>query len=64
MINNGSQAWTDYNNLVRDQILTHQTPEGYWPDAQRNRHSAGTVYSTCLAHLMLEVYCRYLPTGE
>jgi hypothetical protein len=51
--------------MFRDQMVTNQNKDGSWPNPPGNKHSAGAVYNTALATLMLEVYYRYLPgTGK
>ena len=42
-------------------LVASQNDDGSWPNPPGNRHSEGTIYNTCLATLMLEVYYRYLP---
>jgi hypothetical protein len=65
MINEGGLAWKKYNTMFRDPLLKNQNKDGSWPQPPGNHHSAGTIYNTCLATLMLEVYYRYLPgTGK
>ncbi|MGC6581014.1 MAG: hypothetical protein ACON4K_01670 [Akkermansiaceae bacterium] len=61
MINHGGEEWESYNNQVREELLSNQEDDGSWPHPAGNRHSAGKVYNTCLATLILEVYYRYLP---
>ncbi len=64
-INEGGGFWKSYNKMFRDQLLENQHADGSWPNPPGNRHSEGTIYNTCLATLMLEVYYRYLPgTGQ
>lgn len=60
-INEGGSFWKSYNKMVRDDLLEHQNADGSWPNPPGNRHSAGPIYDTALAILMLEVYYRYLP---
>jgi hypothetical protein len=65
MLNAGGTAWKKYNKMFRDPLLKNQKKDGSWPQPPGNHHSAGTIYNTCLATLMLEVYYRYLPgTGK
>ena len=61
MINAGGTSWKKYNKLFRDPLLQNQNTDGSWPHPPGNHHSAGSIYNTCLATLMLEVYYRYLP---
>jgi len=64
-INEGGAFWKSYNKMFRDQMVANQNQDGSWPNPPGNKHSAGTVYNTALATLMLEVYYRYLPgTGK
>lgn len=64
-INEGGAFWKSYNKMFRDQLLKNQSDDGSWPNPAGNKHSAGTIYNTALATLMLEVYYRYLPgTGK
>lgn len=63
MINQGGQAWANYNKMFRDELLKAQDKDGSWP-APGGRWSGkhnDPVYHTTLATLMLEVYYRFLP---
>ena len=60
-MNEGGNFWRSYNKMFRDQLLDTQNADGSWPNPPGNPHSEGTLYNTCLATLMLEVYYRYLP---
>jgi hypothetical protein len=58
MMNRGGKQWKFYNNLMRDEVLKNQKPEGTWLSTG---HGANVVYHTALCTLMLEVYYRFLP---
>lgn len=74
MMQVGGKAWTEYNDLVRDQLLNNQEEDGSWkaPGGGKKQGDLRAVaasfqgdrlYRTCLATLMLEVYYRFLNTG-
>jgi len=63
------RTWRTWNDLFLDPLLEAQHEKGFWPPERsdltdRQSKGDGEVYRTCLATLMLEVYYRYLPTGE
>ena len=63
------KTWDAWNDMFLEPLLEAQDKSGYWPQERSdttNKQSKGDgdVYRTCLATLMLEVYYRYLPTGE
>jgi Tol biopolymer transport system component len=58
-------AWAEWNELVKNELLAHQyldgTLAGSWdPDGQW-ANVGGRVYQTAMCTLTLEVYYRYLP---
>lgn len=61
LINHGGDAWREYNQIVRDELLENQKTDGSWPILHGTSSHADPVYSTALATLILEVYYRYLP---
>ena len=61
MINKGGKEWTDYNNLIRDELIKAQKDDGTWPRTAGIGSQSESMYSTALATLMLEVYYRFLP---
>ncbi|MCX6873856.1 MAG: terpene cyclase/mutase family protein [Verrucomicrobia bacterium] len=73
MMNRGGEPWRKYNALFRDQLLSHQSPDGSWQspgDGTPLRAAAASYvggspmamhYRTTLNILMLEVYYRFLP---
>lgn len=63
------KTWKTWNDMFLSPLLDGQDKSGCWsPEKsdQTNKQSKGDgdFYRTCLATLMLEVYFRYLPTGE
>ena len=73
MMQRGGEDWKKYNNLFRDQLLNNQDTDGSWktPGGGAQDVRAATplyvgdkVYRTCLCTLMLEVYYRFLSTGD
>jgi len=62
----GGQEWESWNVRMRDQLLATQTTTGhaagswFWEDGH-STDSAGRLYTTCMATMILEVYYRYLP---
>ena len=69
MLNRGGRQWDKYNEMLRDQLLANQNPDGSWkaPGGGNKVRAAGaqyvdnTHYRNCLNILMLEVYYRFLP---
>ena len=69
MINRGGKEWSDYNDMMRDEVLKNQAADGSWkapgggkPIRAVAASFVGNVhYRTCLNTLMLEVYYRFLP---
>ena len=57
--------WDQYNNTYQTVMADAQQKDGSWPASSGHGQVGqdGTLYSTCLCTLMLEVYYRYLPTG-
>src|SRR5262249_6206342 len=65
MYQHGGNAWSRWNEQVRDQLVRQQRDSGHaagsWdPDRDLYGSRGGRVYSTALAALTLEVYYRYL----
>jgi len=68
----GGAAWSKWNRLFQDELVHHQSPDGSWPPNVAQDPGAmpkdttidGALYRTCLCTLMLEVYYRYLPSGQ
>jgi len=62
----GGKEWESWNVRMRDQLLATQTTTGhaagswYWEDGHSTA-SAGRLYTTCMATMILEVYYRYMP---
>lgn len=63
----GGKAWETYNQLMRDEILRNQNPNGTWKVPEGKLRAVGPVfqsnefYRTVLCTLILEVYHRYHP---
>jgi hypothetical protein len=69
MYQHGGEAWTRWNNQVRDQIVQRQHSSGHiagsWdPDESKYGAIGGRIYCTALATLTLEVYYRFLRLYE
>ncbi|MEQ8787659.1 MAG: hypothetical protein RIC55_15255 [Pirellulaceae bacterium] len=60
-----SDAWSDWNDALKQQLLRRQVAQGdatgSWSADTRWGGYGGRVYSTAMACLCLEVYYRYLP---
>src|SRR5207247_2614663 len=68
----GGKVWTKWNGLFRQEIASHQEPDGSWPTVgginpggmlQQKKDGAGPQYRTALCVLMLEVFYRYRPNS-
>lgn len=69
MYQQGGEAWTRWNDQVRDQIVRRQQLQGHragsWdPDDSDYGARGGRIYCTALATLSLEVYYRFLRLYE
>jgi hypothetical protein len=72
MFHQGGDMWDRWKNQFARELLANQNvikgggsggkDIGFWDTPAKNEHSDGTVMSTCLCALQLEVYYRYLPT--
>ena len=63
----GVEAWIEKSSpdCICVQEIKAQAADGHWDTpAGSSEQAHGTVYSTTLCCLMLEVYYRYLPTGK
>jgi hypothetical protein len=62
----GGKEWETWNTRMRDQLLSTQTTTGhaagswFWDDGYHT-DTAGRLYTTCMATMILEVYYRYMP---
>ncbi|MEC9036004.1 MAG: prenyltransferase/squalene oxidase repeat-containing protein [Verrucomicrobiota bacterium] len=56
--------WKDFNKTYQEVMSKAQNKDGSWPASAGHGQVGqdGTIYSTTLCTLMLEVYYRYLPT--
>ena len=69
---NGGESWKKWNDIVLPEIVSHQSPDGSWPQETDSTGVATTapagadraIYRTALCTLMLEVYYRYLKVGD
>lgn len=61
----GGEAWKQWNNVMRDQLIATQVkdgPEGgSWTPGGPHSQPGGRLYETCLNVMTLEVYYRHLP---
>ena len=59
------ETWPKWNARMRDFLIRLQAKggdlDGSWPTNSKYGSRGGTVYTTALAALTLEVYYRYLP---
>ena len=65
MMQIGGDAWRKWNPQMRERLVALQTrggsADGAWTTNTTYKRNAGTVYTTSMATLTLEVYYRYLP---
>ncbi len=71
MMNRGGKDWKKYNEMMRDEVLKNQLPDGTWKNPEGKLRAVGAsfqgtsaqsvFYRTALCTLMLEVYYRFLP---
>ena len=63
MFQAGGAYWTYWNKEIRDPVVKAQAGDGHWdaPPKSGREHDYGSVYSTTICCLILEVYYRYLP---
>jgi len=61
----GEPYWDDWNRTMRDHLVRTQETTGHergsWHFADQHGDTAGRLYSTAMAILILEVYYRHLP---
>jgi hypothetical protein len=61
----GGEAWSAWNDAIRDLLLEHQHADGdnagSWDPDDMWAQVGGRVYQTAICTLILEVYYRYLP---
>ncbi len=63
----GGEEWTEWNRVMRDQLIRTQKTDknghmhGSWNLADVHGDSGGRLYMTCLCLMTLEVYYRHLP---
>ena len=65
MYQRGGNAWTEWNNSLRDMLIADQVQsgrlKGSWDPKPPWGPYGGRIYSTAIATLSLEVYYRFLP---
>jgi hypothetical protein len=65
MFHNEGPEWEQWNNSLRDYLIKEQATEGHesgsWYFEDSHTESAGRLYHTAMAIMILEVYYRYLP---
>lgn len=54
----GGKVWDAWNLVFSRELIANQQSDGHWDGGDWG----GSVYTTCLCTLMLEVYYRYLPS--
>jgi len=61
----GGELWTEWNKVMRDQLVASQRKKGHakgsWDVTDRHGGAGGRLYQTCLSIMTLEVYYRHLP---
>jgi len=57
----GGEKWEKYYKRVRSTLLAKQASDGSWATTDLDQNSAGTVYQTAIAVLVLSVPAHYLP---
>jgi Prenyltransferase and squalene oxidase repeat len=57
----GGKEWEDYYSRVRNLLLVKQSEDGSWSTTELDRNSAGPIYQTSIAVIMLSVPTHYLP---
>ena len=66
MRHNGGDAWTKWNNVMRDQLVSTQAKEGaekgsWYVAGDHGSDRGGRIYCTSMATMILEVYYRHMP---
>jgi hypothetical protein len=65
MFHNEGPEWETWNNSLRDYLIEQQATEGHesgsWYFEDSHTETAGRLYHTAMAIMILEVYYRYLP---
>ena len=62
-VSGGSKFWRAWNKDFQQTVCSNQAPDGHWPHGN-HFHGDTDIYRTTMAILMLEVYYRYMPTGN
>jgi len=62
-VSGGSKFWKAWNKDFQQTVCSNQAPDGHWPHGN-HFHGDTDIYRTTMAILMLEVYYRYMPTGN
>jgi squalene cyclase len=57
----GGKDWEDYYGRMVKLLLPKQSPDGSWATRDLDSNSAGTVYQTSIAVIILSVPTHYLP---
>ena len=57
----GGEPWQQWNERLREILVSQQQPDGRWNAGAAWGAYGGDLYSTALGTLCLEVYYRYLP---
>ncbi|OYP32397.1 hypothetical protein CGZ80_19930 [Rhodopirellula sp. MGV] len=53
------QAWTTWNDSLKQRVLSTQRPDGSWPNTSLWGGYGGPIYTTAMATLCLETYYRH-----
>ena len=62
-VSGGSKFWKAWNKDFQTNRLLQPSTDGHWPHGN-HFHGDTDIYRTTMAILMLEVYYRYMPTGN
>jgi hypothetical protein len=57
----GGKEWEDYYGGIRNLLLEKQSEDGSWSAPDLDRNSAGPIYQTSIAVIILSVPTHYLP---
>jgi squalene cyclase len=57
----GGKEWEDYYGGIRNLLLEKQSEHGSWSTPELDRNSAGPIYQTSIAVIILSVPTHYLP---
>ena len=62
-VSGGTKYWRAWNKNFQQIVCSVQESDGHWPHGA-HFHGDTDIYRTTMTILMLEVYYRYMPTGQ